>query len=558
MIIPFPNGAFRYEGKHFIFPKEYGIICPSSFSNEVFINRMKNIGYVFNENSDFVIKNIHADNVKNESYILYISEKGIDILSYDEAGFQYGLISLYMTLISKKGRIRPLIVEDGPKYSYRSVMIDCSRHFFSIDEIKKIIDQCSLLKVNYFHWHLSDDQGYRIESKVFPLLNEIGSYRELSSVDPLVKDGEMKIGDIYGGFYSQNEIKEVVEYAQKRFITIVPELDLPGHSSALVASYPELSCSEKPIKVRNQFGIFKRVLCASKENTYTFIEKLLDEIISLFPGKYIHLGGDECPIYEWESCPSCSKEDVSKIQSKFMNHFVTFLKEKGKQAILWNDSFKNHDIDEFAVGQYWNEMGIGKSSCQLETRKERKFILSNMNAFYFDYPSEDLPLRATLSFVPNMKGEKINTNSVLGVEACLWTEWIKDDKTLEEHLFPRLLAFSETAWNHTKANAKFYKDMKRYLTFNELNILNGLTFEEAEPNREDSLVKVVKNMVNLSSCYHLNEKELDEDNVTFMATSNKDEDPTKSLTSYFQDKLRFGYTKQDIQKIIAIINGGNK
>lgn len=337
-------------------------------------------------------------------------------------------------------------------------MLDVSRHFFGVDQIKKLLDHMAKLKLNTFHWHLSDDQGFRIESLRFPELNRVGSWRD-------------EAGQRVGGYYTQEEIRQVVAYASERFINIVPEIDLPGHTGAIVATMPELSCSGQPHTVGFGTGLNPRILCAGNEGVYSFLYELLDEVCQLFPGPYFHIGGDEAPKSEWEKCPRCQQKikeeglkDEEDLQAWFTSRLVEFLESRGKTVIGWNEILASGTVSPKAVAQYWIESGQEYSD--KEADQGRKFVFSNMSAFYLDYPCALIGMRPVYDYDPYiLQGKPVPKDQVLGLEAPLWTERVIENSHVERLVFPRLLALAENNWTVEKDFADFMSRAEDYTEY---------------------------------------------------------------------------------------------
>lgn len=461
--------------------------------------------------SDGAIKFNKDSSIPKEGYTLRIDENGVVITSADSAGAFYGAVTLKIMLMQSKQKSGVAVLSgadiyDYPRFSYRGGMIDESRHFFGAETIKQILDNMALLKFNKFHWHLSDDQGYRIESEVYPLLNSVGSkrkYEHLQGKDlPLSKicKHEEK-GEEYFHYYTKNEIREIVEYAKKRHIDIIPEIDLPGHTSCMIAAYPELVCGGEACEVVTENGIFKNVICPGKEHTYEFVENLLSEVTELFPYEYFHIGGDEAQLGHkvWKNdCPDCKRsmeengvKTAAELQSVFMNRINAFLKSKGKTCIAWNDGMTDL-TDSGIVCHYWilrNPLWVNKES------KKRKFILSPVTNFYFDMSYSHMPLKKTYKFNESKFGIT-NDSSVLGVEFETWTEWITDRETLEFSIYPRMFALAEIAW--TKEKYKNFKDFYKRLDFFKLYMKSkNINYSRLEKKKLG-----IKNV----SCYHLGVK----------------------------------------------------
>lgn len=443
-----------------------------------------------------------------EGYTLRIDENGVVITAADSAGAFYGAVTLKIMLMQSKKESGTAVLNgadiyDYPRFAYRGGMVDESRHFFGKDVILQTLDNMALLKLNKFHWHLSDDQGYRIESEVYPLLNSVGSKRKFEHLQgknvPLSKICKNESEESgYFHYYTKDEIREVVAYAEKLHIDVIPEIDLPGHTSCMIAAYSELFCTETGCEVTNENGIFKNVLCLGKDSTYKFVENLLSEVTELFPYEYFHIGGDEAQLGHkiWEKeCPDCQKameengvKTAAELQSVFMNRISDFLKSKGKTCIAWNDGIT--DIaDSGTVCHYWilrNPLWVNKES------KKRKFILSPCTHFYFDMSYSHMPLKKTYKFNESKFGIK-DDSSVLGVEFETWTEWITDKGTLEFSIYPRIFALAEVAW--TKEKYKNYKDFYKRLDFFKLYMKSkNINYSRLEKKKLG-----VRNI----SCYHL-------------------------------------------------------
>lgn len=422
------------------------------------------------------IKFIKDVKIPSEGYMLKVTSDGITVTSSDEQGAFYGAVTLkIMIMQSKKASgvsvVSGAYIYDYPKYSYRGGMMDESRHFFGIDAVKKTLENMALLKLNKFHWHLSDDQGYRIESEVFPLLNEISGKRQyelLGGAEILSKAGIQKGGEEYFHYYKKEEIREIVEYAKSLCIDIIPEIDLPGHTVAVLAAYPELSCLKGEYEVFCENGITKDILCAGQDATYDFVEKLLTEVAELFPYKYFHMGGDEAIKGHklWENdCPVCQAkmkelgiEKGKDLQVYFNNRVNEMLKNLGKTSIEWNDGIgDNTDAD--IIGHYW----LFRSPLWVKNENnKRKFIVSTCPALYFDYSYSMCPLKKVYKF-NSVKSGFINEKNVLGIEFESWSEWIDTYEAWEFSVYPRIFAFAENAWTEDKF--KNYKDFYKRLNF---------------------------------------------------------------------------------------------
>ena len=328
-------------------------------------------------------------------------------------------------------------------FEHRGFMLDSVRHMQSIGEIKKLIDALAVLGFNKFHWHLTDDQGWRFESEKFPQLNA-------AAVRPYSDFGKTYVDEPYGGVYTKGEMKEIVAYCAERGIDVIPEFDMPGHTSALLSAMPSLSCTGEDVKIKTHQGIFKDVLCLAKEETYNTVTAVIDEFLEVFPGEYIHIGGDEAPSDHWKSCPGCQKymkelgvEDYAEYQNSFMNRIVDYLEDKGRHCIVWNDSAKGGNLDKRAVIQYWKE--TPKPTVRF-LNEGGKAVLSPFSYCYFDYDYNITPLNRTYSLKADLPGlTEEGRRNIIGLEGTVWTEYITDDRQLEQLVFPRIIAVSRLA-----------------------------------------------------------------------------------------------------------------
>ena len=452
----------------------------------------------------------------------------------------------------------PNYPENTPRFPYRGFMLDTVRHFSAIEDILRILDQMGKLKLNVFHWHLSNDQGYRLESRKFPKLNEIASWRSLDELDPLVEQGLCRAGERYGGFYTFEQVQQVVAYAAQRGIQVIPEIEMPGHAAAILAAYPELSCDGKEASVAATFGIHDRIFCAGKERVYDFLAVLLDEVCNLFPSPYVHIGGDETPKDAWRQCPHCrglmeknGYASYERLQSHFTNRIIAHLKKKGKTAIVWNESAFDGTLDPDAVVQYWMEMAPGESYMPKEFPKGRKVILSNQNLFYCDYSYAETPLRAMLLYEPNVKGIPVPEENVLGVEATLWTEWLPTAAQRERMLFPRLLAFAECAWTKERNTEDFLRRAKDYEFPPELVVM---PFDQAEPEKDAALRQIAANMLALSARHG---RMAAKEGRSVRANVHDDApkvDPQIQVFLYMKEKMLPAYTEDDVKKVLFYLS----
>lgn len=425
-----------------------------------------------------IILKINKANANNEAYQLSINEKNITISASSESGIFHGIQTLRKSIpIDKSGNdinLPAVKINDYPRFAYRGAMLDVGRHYFPLEFIKKYIDILALHNINNFHWHLTDDQGWRIEIKKYPNLTTVGSIRKQTVIG---KNTPMYDSIPYGGYYTQNQLKEIVAYAQDRFITIVPEIDFPGHTLAALASYPELGCTGGPYEVATRWGIFEDVLCAGNDKTMQFMEDVLGELIQIFPSKYIHIGGDECPKTRWKTCSNCqarikaeglvadskhSAED--RLQSYCTSRAEKFLNSKGRQIIGWDEILEG-GLAPNATVMSWRGIKGG-----IEAAKQKHQVIMSPNShMYFDhYQSQDtkneplaiggfLPVEKVYSYEPiPTELTSDEQKMILGVQGNLWAEYITTTKQVEYMLLPRLAALSEVQW--TMPEKKNYQD----------------------------------------------------------------------------------------------------
>ncbi|MGD9605259.1 MAG: beta-N-acetylhexosaminidase [Bacilli bacterium] len=377
-----------------------------------------------------------------EEYHILVTNKQVIVSAKTKQGMKYGIAAL-LNLIRQENNqffIDCQEIRDYPAFSYRGFMLDVSRHFFPIRTIKKIMDAMFSLKLNVFHWHFSDDQGWRIESKLFPKLHEIGS---ISPNNEVGLDGSLA-----QQYYTQKEIKEILAYANERNIEIVPEMDIPGHSIAILAAYPHLS-HHSTLQVKTTYGIADEIMCLGNEQLLPFLKSLIDEMVDLFKPNYFHLGSDEAKLLECEKCEHCIKvknqlhlSSFSGLQAYLINELNDYLKTKKIQTIVWNDIAKEK-INPNIIVQHWKPF-TWKQTLAAQERGHQVLISPFFN-YYLDYPYKMTSLKKVYDYNPFLM-KRLKKENVLGLEAPLWTEWIAAEDKLFFHMFPRLMAFADSAW----------------------------------------------------------------------------------------------------------------
>lgn len=412
--------------------------------------------------------------LRAEAYSLDIGQGRVAVTGGSPSGLFYGLQSLRQ-LISQYGMRLPAVhVEDEPCFAYRGAMLDCCRHFFTVDEIKTFIDILALHKLNRFHWHLTDDQGWRIEIRKYPQLTEIGSKRSETLVGRYDKNRKgVYDGKPYGGFYTQDDIREIVRYAAERHIEVIPEIEMPGHGLAALTSYPWLGCTGGPYSVWTHWGISDDVYCAGKETTFEFVEEVLSEVLDLFPSKLIHIGGDECPKSRWKACPHCQRrireeglKDEYELQSYFIRRIERWMHTRGREIIGWDEILQG-GVSKTAIVMSWN----GKEPGIKAARQGNPVIMVPKWHCYFDYSQTSdpdryeplgnpryVPVRQVYRLEPCDQLALPDQKRIMGVQCNLWTEYIGDIGHAQHMVLPRMAALSEIGW---ACDRKDYNDFVR-------------------------------------------------------------------------------------------------
>ena len=396
-----------------------------------------------------------------EGYEIQVTQDGITLKGATEAAVFYGIQTLQKALPITGGEalasLPACVVKDYPRFGYRGFMVDVGRHFFPVAYLKEIIDMLALHNINYFHWHLSDDQGWRIEIKKYPRLTEVGSYRKETITAP---GSEEYDGVPVSGFYTQEEAREIVRYAAERFITVVPEIDMPGHMMAALASYPELGCTGGPYEMPTRFGVFEEVLCGGSEQTLRFAKDVLSEIMDIFPSEYIHIGGDECPKTRWRECPKCQAKirelglkstpehtKENRLQAYFMGEVEKVIHERGRKMMGWDEILEGNPAKTATV-MAWTGVTAGIKSAQLQ----HKTVICPISHLYFSNPGYNR-LKGVASVARVYNFEPVadvltpeERQNIIGTQGCIWTEWTKDSVKMEWQMMPRIAALSELQW----------------------------------------------------------------------------------------------------------------
>ncbi|UAM96668.1 beta-N-acetylhexosaminidase [Polaribacter litorisediminis] len=413
------------------------------------------------------------ESLSDEGYELSVSKDNIIICAKNDAGWFYAIQTLkqicsfssYYSKYEKYIEIKEIKIKDAPRFKWRSFMLDEARYFKGMEQVKMLLDEMAFLKMNIFHWHLVDDQGWRIEIKKYPKLTEIGSKRKSTQIGPLQWDSPIQSAEPHEGFYTQEQIKEIIAYAKERHITVVPEIEMPGHSTAAIASYPWLGTSKKEIEVPIKFGVGKDVYDVTDPRVYTFLTDVLEEVMALFPSKIIHIGGDEVKYNQWKSSPSVNaymKEKQLKtpadLQVYFTNKISKYLQSKGRRMMGWNeimghnlhayqdqkDTKTTQKLAQESIIHFW------KGDVQLATTAASngyEIVNSLHNFTYLDYRYKNLPLSKAYSFdpIPEKLDEKYH-DKVIGLGCQMWGEWIPTNGEMHYKVFPRIAAYAEVGW----------------------------------------------------------------------------------------------------------------
>lgn len=514
-IIPMPstieqgNGSFSFNQstKIYLSNETLDLKASSNFLSGLFA---QSSGISLIETNKKPLKNyvglIIDNKLKDNYYELSVTRNRIIIRANTPQSIFWGIQSLRQLLpveienptqVSQVEWTVPCVeITDFPQFNYRGLMLDVARHFYSVDQIKKIIDLMALYKLNKFHWHLTDDQGWRIEIKKYPLLTEVGSWRKETVIGKYpvgTKERDRKYDCTpHYGFYTQDEIKDVINYAQERFITVIPEIEMPGHATAALAAYPEYGCTGGPYLVSSKFGVHNDVFCP-KDTTFQFLEDVLTEVADLFPSEYIHIGGDECPKIRWKNCVHCQrlieKEDLvdeKELQSYFIKRISRFLNNKGKSIIGWDEILEG-GLAPGATVMSWRGTEGGITAA----KSGHDVIMSPRQYCYFDYyQSKDksepfaiggfVPVEKVYSYNPIPEELPVELSKhIIGVQANVWTEFIATFDKVQYMLLPRMLAISEVQWTaHEKKDYTNFLDRtklhKKRLDIMGLNYANHI------------------------------------------------------------------------------------
>ena len=495
-VVPLPQSIQMQRGEPFVLNDQVQILATEGLQREAqflqqYIKEVSDIDLTIADKRQkkaiYIALSVSPKVTNPEGYVLTVSAKGVTIEGGSPAGVFYGIQTLRKNLLFPLSSFLfpPTIITDAPRFTWRGMHLDCSRHFFSVAFVKKFIDLLALHNMNRFHWHLTDDQGWRIEIKKWPKLISVGSQRSGTIIGT---NSDIDDGIPYGGYYTQDEAREIVAYAAERHITVIPEIDMPGHMLAALASYPELGCTGGPYQVGHYWGVYKDVLCVSNERVYQFIEDVLTEIMDIFPSDVIHIGGDETPTEKWLQCPKCqalqkqlpvpqqAAEDfepltskLSPLQAHFTKKVFDFLTSKGRRALGWDEILDGSP--QSAMIMSWRGTEPGAKAA--ETGHD--VVMTPTTYCYFDYqqvkdtqfePSRCggfIPIEKVYSLDPAPDSLSVTAREhILGAQANLWTEYMTNEAMVEYQALPRMSALSEVQW--TQPGRKDYEAFKERLT----------------------------------------------------------------------------------------------
>lgn len=514
-IIPAPVSVQRGSDKPFVISPATTVTCGNSSLVQaaallnLYLKQYTGIQLATDvkNNSDYILLQVDTILVsQKEGYIFTATGSSITITGNSPAGVIYGIQTLRQLWQQKDDKhlvVPAANITDYPRFGYRGMHLDVSRHFFPAPFIKKYIDLLALYKLNTFHWHLTDDQGWRVEIKKYPRLQTVAAWRDATLLGHKKELPHTYDGKKYGGYYTQDEIRDIVQYAASRNITIIPEIEMPGHALAALTAYPSLGCTGGPYKTAQFWGVFDDVFCAGNDSVFVFMQNVLDEVMALFPSKYIHVGGDECPKTRWKTCPKCQArikalglKDEHELQSYFVQRMEKYINSKGRNIIGWDEILEGGLAPNAAVMSWRGEEG-GVAAVQ----QKHNVIMTPESHLYFDYyqslyPQEQLadggftPLSKVYSYEP-VKNDILNANAqyVLGVQAQLWTEYVPSPQVAEYMLMPRMMALAELAWSPAGArdystflqHVRAQRKMLQRLHVNYADNFDEITFTATQP-----------------------------------------------------------------------------
>lgn len=518
-VIPLPQKVETRKGEPFLLNRNTQIVYPKGNSElqqvasflSRYIRESTGLDLAITNHSkknNVILLQSSLSDMNKEAYRMDVSSARIFIQGASHAGVFYGVQTLRKSLPVKKTAsvvFSSVLISDFPRFSYRGMHLDVSRHTFSVDSIKIYIDMMALHNMNRLHWHLTDDQGWRIEIKKYPALTKVGSVRQQTVIG---KNSGRYDGVPYNGFYTQEEVRDIVKYAKERFVTIIPEIDLPGHMQAALAAYPNLGCTGGPYEVAESWGIFEDVLCAGNEDVYPFLNNIFKEIIDLFPSEYIHVGGDECPKTKWEKCPKCQakikelgflKDEhhtaEEKLQSSVIKRVGAYIASRGRKIIGWDEILEGGAAPNSTIMSWrGTEGGIAAA------RQGHDAIMTPSSALYFNYyQSQNLkneplaiggyiPVEKVYAYEPvpaELSDEQ--KKHIIGTQANVWTEYIKSFSLLQYMVLPRMAALAEIQWMMPE-NKNYNAFLQRLTRMLSVYKANGYSYAQHVFDVKDEVV----------------------------------------------------------------------
>ena len=510
-VVPMPQRIEMQRGDPFVLDADVQILAGEGLQQEalflqVYLKELNGLSLPIAQKRqkkvNYIELTLSPKVAEPEGYVLTVNKKGITIAGESAAGVFYGIQTLRKSLFADSivysQNLPAVRISDAPRFSWRGMHLDCSRHFWSVDFVKKFIDLLALHNMNVFHWHLTDDQGWRIEIKKWPRLTTVGSQRSGTIIGT---NSDLDDGIPYGGYYTQAELREVVAYAAARHITIVPEIDMPGHMLAALAAYPELGCTGGPYQVGHYWGVYKDVLCVGNPRVYEFVQDVLTEVMDIFPSKVIHIGGDETPSEKWQYCKKCNEIYIKKtlegrvagqvegdsdgprtmpeypyeemvrsvLQPYFTNKVFNILASKGRRALGWDEILDGAPQDAMIMS--WRGTAPGAKAAEAG----HDVVMTPTTHCYFDYQQvEDtqfepsrcggfIPIERVYSLDPAPESLSVEARShILGTQANLWSEYMINEQMVEYQALPRMSALAEVQW--TQPERKDYKAFLQRLT----------------------------------------------------------------------------------------------
>ena len=514
-VIPQPNQVISKIGQY-VLNKELTLSISDSSLNQLSKYATSLLADEFKLNSTIITfgknkgnlnLNLNSKADKTEgAYELIVDKKGIQIKSSNEQGLFYGIQTLRQLIINQDGKqfVNYVEIQDAPRFGWRAFMLDEARYFKGKEQVEKLLDEMARLKMNVFHWHLVDDQGWRIEIKKYPLLTGIGSKRKSTQVGPRQWNSPIQSGIPHEGFYTQNEIKEIIGYAKERHITIIPEIEMPGHSSAAIAAYPWLGVSGHEIEVPISFGVTSDLYNVANPKVFSFLTDVLDEVMDLFPSKVIHIGGDEAKYEHWANSEEIKKymkdndlKTYADLQVAFTNRISNYIESKGRKMMGWNEILGANVHEYQAEKEAGAEKELSKSSVihfwkgdikQMNTAAEKGYTIVNSlhSETYLDYSYANIPLNRAYNFDPIPKDLNPEYhNKIIGTGTQMWGEWIPTSGYMDFMVFPRIAAYAEVGWTQPKQK-NFEAFLKTLPTLMKIWENEGIYFaplEEAMPKK---------------------------------------------------------------------------